>query len=121
MRPQLIMFCFGVFGVGLMMSLISTGVWFGASDIGIINALSGFSLIKVETLGGQFIPTAISTWFNALVTVVTWNYPYLNNAWGWIIKLLILYPVTIGVIVTLWQMFIQIIQGLAGMIRSIIP
>ena len=121
MRPQLIMFCYGVFIVGTILSLISSGAWFGAQEQSVINTLAGFSVVNVEAMGGWAILKSIGDWFNAIVTAVSWNYPYLNNPCGWVFKAVLLYPVTIGVVVTLVQLATAVVQGIAGTIRSLLP
>lgn len=120
-RPHLIMFCYGVFIIGTLLSMIASGIWFGESQIGIINHLAGFSIIKVQTMGEWAIPKNIYTFFGALITMVGWKYPFLDNPWGEIFKVVFLYPITIGVIVTIVEAAATVIQGIAGTIRSLLP
>jgi len=121
MRPQLMMFCYGVFIVGTLLSLITSGVWLGTTEVDIVNKLASFTMVHVEAMSGWAVPKWAIDWFNAAVTIIGWNYPYLDNAWGWIFKLLFLYPVTIGVIFSLIQLAISVIQGIASAIRSLLP
>lgn len=118
-RPNLLMFCFGVALVGTLYSLIASGVWFGANQIDFINAVSGMGAVKDQTLGSYANVASPFAWLSAIVKMVSWNYPYLDSAWGLIIKMLIFYPVTIGIVVAVWEVGIQIIGTLVGMIRSV--
>lgn len=121
MRPHLIMFCYGVFIIGTLMSLAASGRWFQSGEISVINQLAGFSIVEVEAMGGWAIPKNLISFFSAFVTVITWNYPYLQNDAGLIFKMVFLYPVTVGVIITFVQLAAQVIQGIAGTIRSLLP
>jgi hypothetical protein len=119
MRPQLIMACFGIFIVGLLMSMIATGVWFGSSEVGIINQLAGFSVIKIQSFGGIGLPMNVLNWFNAIVAAVSWNYPYLNNPVGLIFKMVLLYPVTIGVVISIVQLGSSLLTGAIQSLRGL--
>lgn len=112
--------CFGIFFIGLMTSMVATGIWFTGSEVGLINQLAGFGVVQVSTFGGWGIAKNILTWFSALSTLLGWTYPYLDNAIGWIIKGTILYPVTIGVVWGIIELGQSAIQGIAGTIRSLI-
>jgi hypothetical protein len=109
---------FGIFIVGTMLSLIGSGIWFGSSQIGAINQLAGFSVINLQSLGGFGIPKAALDFFGAIVTMLTWSYPYLDNAFGFVLKLF-LYIVSVGVVIGLWQMFIIVAQGAVNFIKNI--
>ena len=119
MRPQLIMAAFAIYITGTLMSLIASGIWFGTGEVGIINQLAGYSVINMQSLGGLTIAKPALDWFNAISTIVTWNYPYLNNPAGFIVKLF-MYVVSIGVIIAIWQMFILVMQGAASLLKTII-
>lgn len=121
MRPHLIMFCYGVFIIGTLLSLAYSGRWWTGAEIDIINQLNGFSIVNVEAMGGWGIPKNVIGFFNAVVTMLAWNYPFLDNPWGLIFKMVVLYPVTLGVVITLVEVASSVIQGLAGMIRQLLP
>lgn len=119
MRPQLIMACYGIFTIGLLISMVCSGVWFTGGETGVINQLAGFSVLHLSsTITG--LPTQLTSWFDALVTMVSWSYPYLDNVVGLIIKLVILYPVTMGVVVSVVQLFISVFQYSWTAIRGIL-
>jgi hypothetical protein len=115
------MFCYGTFVVGMIFSLIASGIWFGATESAIINSLASLNIVHIEAMSGWGVPKWGIDYWNGIVTIISWNYPYLNNAWGWVFKLLFLYPVTIGVIYSLVQLAISVIQGIASSIRSLMP
>lgn len=117
----LLMFCFAVCIVGTAYSLISSGVWFGANEVGLINAIAGINAVRAGTLGGISVPQMPFEWMNALITMISWDYPYLDNAWGFIFKLLLLYPCTLGVAIAVWEMGMAVLQGFASIARTFIP
>ncbi len=121
MRPQLIMACFGIFIIGTILSLIASGVWFDSTQVSIINKIASINGTTVQTLGSMNFAKSGIEWLDGIVTMVVWNYPYLDSAWGNVLKMIVLYPVSIGIIWAVIELFIQVIQGLAGMVRSLIP
>jgi hypothetical protein len=118
MRPQLLMYAFGIFVVGTLLSLICSGVWFGDSEMGIINALAN---LNTKTVADMPIPTGIPALISAIRTVLSWNYPYLDHPWGFVFKLFLLYPVSIGVVIGLFELLAAIISGILSAIRSLLP
>jgi hypothetical protein len=119
LRVQLLMGAFGIFIIGTLTSLISSGVWFGNSEMGIINQLAGYNVINVQSLGGFGIPKGVLDWFNGICTMIAWQYPYLNNVAGLILKLCILYPVSLGVVIGIVTLFITIVQGSLSLVQSL--
>ena len=121
MRPQLLMFCFAVCIVGTLYSLIDSGVWFGSTQTSFINAVAGINAVKDQTLGGAsntaLMPVA---WFKAIVTMSTWDYPYLDNPWGLVIKLFVFWPCTLGIMMGLWEMGQQVISNLIQIGKMIV-
>jgi hypothetical protein len=121
MRPQLIMFCYGVFIIGTILSVVFSKTWLGDQETDIINQIAGFSVVNIESLGGWAIPKQVSTWFDAIITILSWSYPYLESTWATMLKYVILYPVTIGVVITLVELASTVLQGIASTVRSLIP
>lgn len=118
MRPQLMMFVFGVFAVGTILSLIVSGSWFDAKEVGFINSLAN---LETQTVSTMPVPTGIPSVIAAIERLIKWDYPYLNNPWGFIFKLFILYPVSFGVTFAIFQFLAEIISGILTTIRSILP
>lgn len=115
------MFCYGIFIVGTLMSLAISGRWFQPGELDVINLLAGFNIVDVQTMGGWGIPKQIKLFFNAMVTVLGWKYPYLENPWGTIFKMVILYPCTLGVVIHFVELMSSVIQGIASTVRSLMP
>ena len=113
------MFCFGVFIVGTLLSCIISGRWLVNGEINIINSLSSFNTVGVQSGGLSMISTLLSYW-DGVVTMLTWNYPYLDNVWGNIFKLF-LYIISIGVVYGFIQLFIMALSAVVSAIRSLLP
>jgi hypothetical protein len=118
MRPQLLMFAYGVFIIGTLLSLICSGRWLLNGEINIINALSSFDM---NVVSGWPIPTGIANFFSAIFNMISWNYPYLDNPWGFVLKLVLLFPVSIGVVIGLLELAATVVSGIFSAIRSLIP
>lgn len=121
MRPHMIMFLYGVFITGTVLSVIFSGRWIEEGEVSVINQLAGFSVVNVEAMGGWALPKNALMFFSALVTIFAWNYPFLDNFAGQLFKWFFLYPVSLGIIITLIQLAITVLQGIAGTIRSLLP
>lgn len=120
-RPHLIMFCYGVFILGTLLSLACSARWFEGNEIDPINQLAGFTVVNINSMGGWGVIKPLITFFGALVTMLTWNYPFLEGSWGWIFKAIFLYPVTIGVVLEFIEGSRAVLQGIASTIRSLLP
>ena len=116
MRPQLLMFAYGIFIVGTMLSLICSGRWLVNDEINIINALS--SLHMTESAGLP-MPTGIMAFFEGVFTAISWDYPYLDSPWGFCLKLILLYPVSLGVVYGILQLSVMIISAVFDALRSL--
>ena len=121
MRSHLLMFCYGVFIIGTMLSLATTGRWFTDADISIIGTITSLRGIQIQALGGiPFLQQAIG-FFNGTLAMISWSYPYLENAWGTMFKWIFLYPISVGVIWGFIELFSMVAQGIAGFIRNLLP
>ncbi len=118
MRPQLLMYAYGIFIVGTLLSVIGSGRWLLNGETNLINALSSLS---IDVVSGWAIPKGVADFFAAVFTVLGWNYPYLDNPWGFVIKLFFLFPVSVGVVVGLLELAASIISGILSTIRSLLP
>ncbi len=120
MRPQLLMFCFGVFIIGTMLSAIISGRWLINGEINLINALASFNVTEMQAAGGWGMMKALGNYWDAFVTMISWNYPYLDNDWGGIFKLF-LYIISVGVVFGFIQMFTIAMSGVISAIRTLLP
>src|SRR3972149_3948717 len=109
-----LIFCYGAFLIGTMLSLAISGSWISTSDINILNTITSLSGESIQVLQGIPVIGPTVAFFQGLFQMLTWNYPYLNNAWGFIIQL-DLYAVSFGVVWGIIEMFQGVWQGLAGL------
>lgn len=121
MRPQLLIFCYGIFISGTLLSLAYCGRWFTSADIDIINTITMIRAVEIQAVGGLNFITPVINFFVGILTVLTWSYPFLDNTWGAILKLMLLYPVTYGVVFGFVQLFSSIAQGIGGLVRNLLP
>ncbi len=112
MRPQQLMAAFGIFAIGTMLACISSGRWLLDGETNIFVAAASFNTV-------QGAPTTILTYWNAIVTMLSWDYPFLSSGWVFPIKFF-LWIISIGVVWGLIEFGITIIQGVVGAVRSII-
>jgi len=119
LRPQLLMGSVGIFIIGTILGCICSGRWLLNGEINIINALASFHAVTLNVTGGATIPTGIIAFWDAIVTALFWDYPFLNSPWCIFIKIP-LWLVSIGVIWALIEVFLTVFQGVVSSIRSII-
>jgi hypothetical protein len=119
MSPKLLMSAATIFIFGTIFSCICSGVWFG-EEIDVVNALASFNTMSVQSGGTWNAPKTLSTYWDAVVTVLTWGYPYLDYAWAIFIKIP-LWIISIGAVWGFIQLFVLIIQGLVSMVRNLLP
>ena len=120
MRPQLLMGCAAIFMVGTILACLASGRWLLSGETDIIKALASFNVMSVQAGGVWNAPKTLGTYWSAFVTAFSWGYPFLESAWAFPVKI-ILNLISIG---TLWgviQVFATIIQGLVGIVRSLLP
>ena len=120
MRPQLLMGAVAIFIVGTLLACIASGRWLLNGEIDIVNALASFNTMSVEAGGVWNAPKTLSTYWDAIITALSWNYPFLDYAWAFPVKI-ILWVISLGVVFGLIQLFVTIIQGLVGIVRSLLP
>lgn len=119
MSPKLLMTAFGIFIIGTILACLCSGIWVGDTEVGIINGLASFNTMSVQAGGGWNAPKSLSTYWNAVATMLSWNYPFLSSSWAIWVKIP-LWVVSIGVVWGFIQMFVTIIQGLVSFVRSLI-
>lgn len=119
MRPQLLMGAVGIFIIGTILACICSGRWLLGGEVNIINALASFNMAEIQTAGGWSVPKTIFTYWNAIVTALSWNYPFLDSPWAMFVKIP-LWIVSVGVVWGLIQVAMTVVQGLIGSVRNII-
>ena len=120
MSPRYLMGAFGIFLIGTVLSCICSGRWLLNGETDIINALASFNTMSVQAGGIWNAPKTLSTYWDAIITALTWGYPFLDSAWALFVKFP-LWIVSIGVVWGMIQVFAMIIQGLVGIVRSLLP
>lgn len=120
MRPQLLMTAAGIFIFGTLLACLGSGRWLLNGEINIINALASFNAMSVEAGGVWTVPKGIGLYWDATITMLSWNYPYLSSPWCIFLKIP-LWIISIGTVWGIIQLFITVIQGLVGAIRSLLP
>lgn len=120
MRPQLIMGAFGIFIIGTVLACICSGRWLLNGELNIINALSSFNSVSMQAGGVWSVPKWLGTYWDAVATALTWDYPFLDGTWAFFVKIP-LWIVSIGVVYGFIQISLLAIQGLVGAVKSIIP
>lgn len=119
MRPQLLMGAVGIFIVGTVLACIASGRWLLNGEMNIINALASFNNLEIDVIGVWSIPKSISTFWSAVATSLSWNYPFLAYDWAVFIKIP-LWLVSIGVIWGFIQVAITVIQGMVSAVKGLL-
>jgi hypothetical protein len=120
MSAKLFMFCTFVFILGTIISGIWSGGWLQTGDITTMNSMMSFNATYAAGTGGMTILSQASRFITVgLPTIFTWNYPFLEGAAG-IIKWIFLYPITIGMIWGVAQVFAPALTGIFGNLRNLL-
>lgn len=118
MRPQLLMGTMGIFIIGTLLACISSGRWLLNGEINIINSLASFNMMSVSVGGIWSVPKVLATFFSAIITALSWDYPFLSSDWALFVKIP-LWLVSIGVVWGLIEVAINVIQGIVSGMRSL--
>lgn len=120
MRPQQIMGVFAIFILGTLLACLASGRWLLSGEVDIINALASFNTMSVQAGGVWNAPKTLGTYWDAIITMFSWDYPFLSSGWCIFIKIP-LWTLSVGTVWGLIQVFATIIQGLVGMVRNFLP
>jgi hypothetical protein len=110
----------GIFLVGTLLACLASGRWLLDGEMDIIRALASFNTMSVQAGGVWNAPKTLGIYWDAILTAFSWDYPFLESGWTFPIKF-ILWIVSIGVLWGIIQVFVTIIQGLVGIVRSLLP
>lgn len=119
MRPQLLITVFGIFIFGTLLACIASGRWLVNGETNIINALASFNMMSVQAGGVWDVPKGLGAFWNAVVTALSWNYPFLSSPWAIFVKIP-LWLVSIGVVWGFLEVAISVVQGIVGAARSLL-
>lgn len=114
----MLMGAFGIFVIGTMLACISSGRWLLNGETNIFNSLASFNVMSVESGGGWGVAKTVSDYWQGIVTMFTWNYPFLASPWAIIIKIP-LWMVSIGTIWGFIELALSAVQGLLGSLRNL--
>ncbi len=120
MSPRLLMTAVAIFIAGTFLCLICSGVWLASGEIDVVNALASFNTMSVQAGGVWNAPKTLATYWDAIVTMLSWNYPFLDGSWAMFVKIP-LWVISIGVVWGFIQVAMTVIQGLVGFGRNLIP
>jgi hypothetical protein len=109
----------GIFMIGTMLSCLMSGRWLLNGEINIFNALASFNVMSVAAAGGWGVAKTIGSYFNGIITALSWNYPFLDSAWCIFLKIP-LWLVSIGTVWGFIELGITVIQSLASSVSSVI-
>ena len=119
MRPQLLMGAAAIFIIGTVLACVCSGRWLVGGEMNIINALASFNMVGVQSAGVWDVPKTISTYWDAVATALSWNYPFLDSPWAMFVKIP-LWLVSIGVVWGFIEVALTVVQGLVSAVRGII-
>jgi hypothetical protein len=110
----------GIFIFGTILAVISSGRWLLGGEMDIIQTLASFNMAGVQTAGVWTVPKTLGTYWDAIFTALSWNYPFLDYSWAIFVKIP-LWIVSIGVIWGFIEVAMTVVQGLVSTIRGILP
>jgi len=119
-RPQLLMGSIAIFIFGTVLACGASGRWLLSGEVDIVNALASFNTMSVQAGGVWNAPKTLGTYWDAIITSLSWGYPFLDSGWAVFVKIP-LWVVSIGVVWGVIQVFVSIIQGLVGIVRTMLP
>jgi hypothetical protein len=117
---NLLMGSIGISFFGNLICCLGSGRWLLNGETDIISALASFNTMSVQAGGIWTAPKTLSTYWDALVTVLSWNYPFLDSPWLILLKIF-LWLVSCGVAWGIIEVFVWIISGIIQAARNLIP
>lgn len=112
MSPKMIMFVCFVFLIGTLCCLIIEGTYFGSTELGIVNALTGYNTIQVSGAGIWSIPKlAWGFMTSGLPKIIFWDYNFFQGGY-WIIRLFLIMTLSVGIVWGVIQTFLPVAQGI---------
>jgi hypothetical protein len=112
MSAKMMMFVAFTFITGNLLCGFIEGTYLGNETTSIINILTGYNTTEVS--GGMSWASAASGFFTqGLPNMILWRYSFLEGGWE-IIKYILLFPISIGVVWGVIQMSVSAISGVAS-------
>lgn len=117
MSAKLIMFVVFIFAVGTMISIIIEGSFLGGDEWDTMQVLTGYNSAQIAGAGGIAVPKL--GWgfiMTGIPKLLTWDYSFLSGGYS-MVKWLLLYPISAGIVYALGLLIFNIAQGVLGVIR----
>lgn len=122
MKPKLLMFCFFAFMAGTLLNLTIEGTALGAEEMSLVNQLTGYTNIEIQSAGVWALPKQVAGFFtHGLPKIIAWDYSYLEDGYPAIFKWTVLYAISAGVVWGIILVFISVLQGVVTSVRSLLP
>jgi len=100
------------FFIGTLSCLIIEGAYFGAADLDILNALTGYNIIQVSGAGVWSIPKlGWGFMIHGLPKLIFWDFSFFQGGWL-IIRLLLIATLSVGLVWGVTMAFVGFGQGL---------
>lgn len=113
MHPKLVIFFAFSFVTATLFCLFIEGSYLGEEELTVMNALTGMSVVEVSGSGAWAVPKLLVGFFTVGVPrLLLWDYSFLASADGGLFKWIVLFPLTVGFVWGLAQVFIPVVQGL---------
>lgn len=113
MHPKLVIFFAFSFVVGTLLCLFIEGSYLGAQELTVMNALTGMSVLEISGSGAWLVPKLFAGFFTVgIPRLLMWDYSFLSSAEGGLFKWVVLFPLTVGFVWGLAQVFIPVLQGI---------
>lgn len=114
MSVKMMMFIAFTFITGNLLCCFIEGTYLGEETTSIINILCGYSTTELQATGGMSWVSAASGFFTTgIPKMILWDYSFLGGGWE-IVKYILLFPVSIGVVWGIIQLFVTVISGIAA-------
>jgi hypothetical protein len=114
MSTKMMIFIAFTFITGNLLCCFIEGTYLGEETISIINILCGYSVTDIQSTGGMSWVSAATGFFTVgIPKLILWDYSFLEGGWE-IVKYILLYPISIGIVWSIVQIFITVISGIAS-------
>lgn len=111
---KLIVFVFFVFVLGNILCMTIEGSWFGSYEQSVMTDATAFDVPVYSGLWGT-ARTGVGIFTDALPKALSWNYVFLNGSGYDLLKYVLLYPISAGVI---GGFFLAIFAGAVRLFRG---
>lgn len=113
MSVKMMMFIAFTFITGNLLCCFIEGSYLGEETVSVINILCGYSTTDLQATGGMSWVSAATGFFTVgIPKLILWDYSFLEGGWE-LFKYIVLYPITIGVVWGIVQLFTSIVSGIA--------